>query len=239
MEGEGKSNVPSIIAAAHELKSPLGLIRQLALVLEDETISQTEREQAISRIYMTSQKALRLTSDLTRAYSLNDPTLFPLSPINPQQLCRDLIYDMTPQITAKNRQIKVLSPVKVPLVVANADLLNRILANFMDNALCYTFDQDKIELSINILRSQKKVRIGLRDFGPAIRPGHLSYLKKGLGVNLESIQARPESSGLGIYISSRFAEIINSKTGVIRHKNGATFYVEVPISTQLSLFEGV
>ena len=76
MDVEGKNNVPSVIAAAHELKSPLSLIRQLSLILEDESLTADQRSVSVNRIYLTTQKALRLTSDLTRAYNLNDPTLF-------------------------------------------------------------------------------------------------------------------------------------------------------------------
>ena len=237
MDVEGKNNVPSVIAAAHELKSPLSLIRQLSLTLEDEKLTPEQRSLSVNRIYLTTQKALRLTSDLTRAYNLNDPTLFPLSPISPHQICRDLIYDMSPYINAKGRDIKLTVPQKTPLIISNADLLGRILSNFLDNALNYTFGDEKMQLSINVYKKEMKVRLGLRDFGPAIKQTYFEDIKNGMAKNEEIIHARPESSGLGIYIASQFAEMTNSKIGVIRHRDGATFYVDVPISTQLKLFE--
>lgn len=237
MESKGRNSVPSVIAAAHELKSPLSLIRQLALTLEDEDLSLNQRIQTVDRINLTTQKALRLTSDLTRAYNLSDPTLFPLSPLSPQQICRDLLYDMRPYITAKGRKIKFVTPSKTPLVITNADLLSRILANFMDNALNYTFGDEKMQLTINVSKKDKKVRLGLRDFGPAVKRNYFEDIEKGMAKNAEVIHARPQSSGLGIYIASQFATMINSQIGVTRHQNGATFYIDVPVSTQLKLFE--
>ena len=77
MESEGRGDFPTVIAAAHELKSPLSLIRQLSLLLDSDILSNQERAEALSRIQMTTQKALRLTSDLTQSYNLNDNTLFP------------------------------------------------------------------------------------------------------------------------------------------------------------------
>lgn len=239
MEVEGKNTVPSVIAAAHELKSPLSLIRQLSLMLDGQALSSEDLKKVSQRIQLTTERALRLTSDLTKAYNLNlnDPTIFPLSPISPHQVCQDLLYDMSPYIKSKNREIKLVGAGRTPLVIANADLLSRILANFMDNALNYTFGDEKVQLIIKVKKKEKKVRLGLRDYGPAIKPSYFEDIKKGLATNAESIHARPLSSGLGIYISAQFAQMIGSKIGVTRHKDGATFYVDVPISTQLKLFD--
>ena len=41
--------------------------------------------------------------------------------------------------------------------------------------------------------------------------------------------------GLGLYIASQFAEAMHGKIGAIRHKDGATFYVELQASSQMTL----
>ena len=79
-------DVSALTAAAHELKSPLVLIRQLSLMLESGELSNANRSEMLRQITLTSDKALRLTSDLTRASRLDD-AMFSLEPINPQQLC--------------------------------------------------------------------------------------------------------------------------------------------------------
>lgn len=239
MGNEGNNNLPSVIAAAHELKSPLSLIRQLTLILGDDKTTAAQRDQVIKRINLTSEKALRLTSDLTRAYNLTDSTLFPLSPLSPQQICHELLYDMTPYIKSQGREVRLVMPTKTPLIISNADLLGRILANFMDNALHYTFGEEKLQLLVSVNKKSNKVRLGLRDFGPSVKTDYFTSIENGMAKNAEVVHARPESSGLGIYISARFAEMINSQIGVTRHRNGATFYVDVPISSQLNLFKNI
>ena len=47
--------------------------------------------------------------------------------------------------------------------------------------------------------------------------------------------SRPQSSGLGIFIAQNFAEAMGAKIGVIRHRDGNTFYVDLNKSEQLSL----
>jgi K+-sensing histidine kinase KdpD len=79
------------------------------------------------------------------------------------------------------------------------------------------------------------VRIGVRDYGPALSSDMWRTLQEKLRVAPQAVHARPESSGLGLYIASQFAEAMNGRIGAIRHKDGATFYVELQASTQMSL----
>jgi K+-sensing histidine kinase KdpD len=47
------------------------------------------------------------------------------------------------------------------------------------------------------------------------------------------IHCRPQSSGLGIFIASQFADAMNGNIGVTRHRDGVTFYVDLNSSRQL------
>ena len=226
--------LPSLIAAAHELKSPLALVRQLSLMLEADDVSHEERQRMLRQISLTSERALRLTNDLTRSARLGD-ALFELEPINPQELCKDIIHELRPLFTAHGRDVHLL-PRKHPLLlVANRDLLRRIIMNFSDNALNYVDTDGVVEIQIHALQAGRTIRLGVRDYGPALSSDMWRSLKDKLTVAPQSIHARPESSGLGLYIASQFAEAMNGTIGVTRHRNGATFYVDLSASTQLSL----
>jgi len=227
--------LPSLIVAAHELKSPLALVRQLSLMLEDGNVSADDQKKMLRQISLTSERALRLTSDLTKSVRLPD-ALFTLEPINPQQLCEDIIRELKPLFVANNRQVKLTSRRRSLLLVANRDLLRRIIMNFSDNALNYAEGDDCIEIKIGTHNSGKIIRLGVRDYGPALPSDLFKSLKNKL-VNVSStpIHARPQSSGLGLYIVSQFADAMNGKIGVTRHRDGATFYVDLQASKQLNL----
>lgn len=232
--GEGTSEVTPLVAAAHELKAPLALIRQLALRLEDATLPQVERQRLLRQTVLTSERALRLTSDLTRSVRL-DPALFNLEPINPEQLCRDIVAELTPLFAAYGRSVEVESRTHPLLLVANRELLRRILLGFSDNALHYGVPGSAVSMQIKAFRRAGIVRIGVRDYGPALSSDMWRKLHAKLRTGPQSIHARPESSGLGLYIASQFAEAMNGRIGAVRHKDGATFYVELQASLQMSL----
>jgi len=233
-DGPLADGLPSIVAAAHELKSPLGLIRQLSLTLEESDLRKTDQNHILRQISLTSERALRLTSDLTRSIRLSD-AMFELEPINPKQLCEDIVHELKPLFIAHNRDLKLVSR-KHLLLVANRDLLRRIIINFSDNALNYTEGDTSIEIHINQCNHGKTVRLGVRDYGPALSNDINKSLNSKISNNVySSINARPQSSGLGLYIASKFANVMNGEIGVMRHRNGSTFYVDLQSSQQLSL----
>lgn len=219
------------LMAAHELKSPLALIRQLGLSLEDTELTPRERAELSRQIVLTSERALRLTSDITRTSTA--PALFEVEPLNPLSLCEEVAHELTPLFKAHGRTIRVRQRTQPPLVVANRDLLRRILLNFGDNALHYALGDKPVELHVQ--GKGERVRVGVRDFGPAVPASVWRELQDRLQVQApQPVRARPQSSGLGLYIAQQFAQMMEGSVGATRHQDGATFYVEVLSSRQLS-----
>lgn len=117
------ADVSFAVTAAHELKAPLALVRQLALSLESGLITDaSQRERMLQQITLVSERALRLTTDLSRSSRLGD-SLFDLEPINPQQLCEEVAHELTPLYKARGREIRVADRHRQILAVANRDLL--------------------------------------------------------------------------------------------------------------------
>lgn len=223
-----------VVAAAHELKAPLALIRQLSLSLEQGRWDEAEQQRMLRHITLTSEGALRLTSDLTRATRLQD-SLFELAPINPRELCEEVAHELAPLFKAKNRELHVTASRKPLLAVANRDLLRRIIVNFSDNALHYTDGDTPVTLQASSILGGEQVRISVRDYGPAI-PVHMwQTVKRYLGKAPQTLHARPASSGLGLYVAGQFADAMNGQIGATRHRDGATFYVDLLSSHQLRL----
>lgn len=222
----------AFIMAAHELKSPLALIRQLTLALESSGCNDGDRERLAQQIRLTSERALRLTGDISR--SARQDTLFQLEPLNPVAVCEDVAQELSPLYAARGKQIRVAGHARSPLLVGNHDLLKRVLLNFSDNALHYTNDSEPVSLQIHVIKD--RVRLGVRDYGPSLPPDIWTKLVERLHSHaLQPIGARPQSSGLGLYIASQFAQMMHGSVGATRHRDGATFYVDLAASRQLSL----
>ena len=188
----------------------------------------------LRQITLTSERALRLTTDLTRSARLED-SLFELEPLNPQQLCEEVAHELAPLYEAKGRQIRVATHRRPLLAVANRDLLRRIILNFGDNALHYGDSNAPVEIRAQSREGGQNIRIGVRDYGPAVPADVWKRLQDNLGTQAQVLHARPQSSGLGLYVAGQFAGAMQGSIGATRHRDGATFYVDMNASMQLSL----
>jgi K+-sensing histidine kinase KdpD len=224
----------SLMAAAHELKAPIALIRQLGLMLETEAVDKAANERMLRQIVLTSERALRLTTDLTRSSRLED-SLFDLEPLNPQQLCEEVAHELMPLYRAQGREIRVASRYRPILALANRDLLRRVILNFGDNALHYGGEGTPVELLVKTRQHKRTVRVAVRDYGPALPLDIWQRLHKQLGVNAQFLHNRPQSSGLGLFVAGQFAQAMHSQVGATRHQDGATFFIDINASEQLSL----
>ena len=211
-----------LLTAAHELKSPLSLLRQLALSYDFATDPSKVTDQMIS----ISERALSQIDDLLSVARLENG-LFELEPVNPRNICDIAIFsaglNSAPLLKTTYRN-------RAKLVVANRNLLRSIIDNFLTNACKYG---DTTRLTI--VDHAGAVRISVRDFGPALptsiwRTINADQLNSPIHTPL-----RPGSSGLGLFIASRFARHMNARLGVTRHRDGTSFYLDLPVSGQLSL----
>ncbi len=225
----------SLIAAAHELKAPLVVIRQLGLLLqEDALLDASKRQELSTQITLTSERSLRLVESLTRSTRLQESEFNP-EPIQITRLCEDVAHELSPLCKALEKDIQLHLPAQPVLAYANYDLLRSITVGLCDNALSHGESKTAIILTATNKKSFNKLRVGVRDDGPRLPKDALRQLRQRLGKAPQPVSRRPAASGLGLYIAGQFAEAMDSKLGMIAHReSGATFYVETPLVEQLS-----
>lgn len=222
--------VDGILVAAHELKAPLAVLRQLALALPGMDFS---GEHIRNEMVSVSESALKQVNDLAKVRRLEDG-LFVMEPVAVRAVCDDVTAELQQLFNYHQRGIRVKYSNRVRLVTANRDLLRSVIYNFLINAMHYSNDGSKAELVVKDCRDQ--VRVVVRDFGPRLPMDIWREMRNGSVEQPTAIAMRPGSSGLGLYIASKFSKYMNASVGAIRHRDGTSFYVELPISKQASLF---
>lgn len=235
---ESGGQISGISVAAHELKGPLCLMRQLALSLDFDEVplaSELPRMQKTQQLMVdVSERAIQQVNDLTKIARLDD-ALFPMEPVVVRRVCDDVTNELAELFRANNREVKVSYSNKSRLVVANNELLHSVIYNFCVNAMHYSEDASTSELSVR--DHAGKVRIDIRDYGPALPLGIWRKIQAGEIDAPTEIAMRPGSSGLGLYIASKFSRYMRAEVGAVRHRDGTSFFVELPVSRQMSLFD--
>ena len=230
-----QSEVNGIFVAAHELKAPLSLIRQLALSLDPNNPTETKEYQA--KMVSVSERALRQVSDLAKIARLEDG-LFNMEPVAIRGVCDEVTSELQYLFRSNSKSLHVKYSNRQKLVIANRDLLHSVVYNFCVNAIKYSNSSTTSTLTVSDHRSKsaQSVRIVVRDFGPSLPIDIYQKLSKNQLDTPTTISFRPDSSGLGLYIATKFSRFMNANVGAIRHRDGTSFFVELPVSNQSTLF---
>ncbi|MBR2659050.1 HAMP domain-containing histidine kinase [Candidatus Saccharibacteria bacterium] len=222
--------VDGILVAAHELKAPLAVLRQLALSFDD---MNQPNERIRTQMINVSERAIKQVNDLTKLKRLDDG-LFEMEPVAVRAVCDDVTRELQNLFGASRKNLEIKYTNRSRLVVANRELLRSVIYNFLLNAIHYSDMETKSVLTVK--DDKGKVRIDIRDFGPALPIDIWKEMKRGWIKKPTSIAMRPGSSGLGLYIASKFSRYMHAEVGAVRHRDGTSFYVELPVSKQASLF---
>ena len=227
-----EQEVNGILVAAHELKAPLSVLRQLALSMDFDD-DKTTLNHFKSEMISVSERALKQVNDLTKISRLEDG-LFQMEPVSIRAVCDDVTKELSYLFRYNERELFVKYTNKSKLVTANRELLHSVIYNFLLNAMHYSGKETRSELLV--CNDKDRVRVQVRDFGPALPTDVWREMKRGWIEKPTSIAMRPGSSGLGLYIASKFARYMNAEIGAVRHRDGTSFFVELPVSMQARLF---
>lgn len=232
--GENQGNefwddIPTLLTAAHELKAPLTLIRQLSLELEG-----SPNALAANQIRLTAERSLRLVESLTKVARLED-TLFPIEPLDISEIYRAVSEEMQPLSRALDQSIEIDISRQTPNLLGNRNLLHAALVGLCDNALRHNKSGEAVVLQARSERTGS-ILVSVRDHGP--QTPSLRDIKRRLGVSPQPIATRSGSSGLGLLIAEQFARHMDARLELTRHREGgATFSFRLPVSHQLSLLD--
>ena len=231
---EGNKMRTSILrAVSHDLRTPLAGIKLAASSLRDRTITfkQEEQEELLATIESGADRLDRLVSNLLDMSRITADSVSPL--IRPVYWA-DVLAEAL-RGTASER-LRVLLPDNMPPVEADPGMLERVIANLVENALKYAPDSDVV--IAGAVGGSGSARIGEH---PA---SELTVVDHGLGIPASDVlsmfrpfQRADDSTpvtgiGLGLAVAKGFTEAMG---GVLLAEptpgGGLTMVVRLPLST--------
>ena len=161
---------------SHELRSPLAAIRAMTETLQDGALNDTDTAQDfLTRILNDTQRMTTMVNDLlvlSRLESGQAP--IHLAPVSLESVGAEIEsrFDVSPDHERLKLETNV--PDGIPLVMGEADKLNQVLANLVENAVKVTGDGGLISISANA--TDRWVEVKVSDNGIGIAREHLPHV---------------------------------------------------------------
>ncbi len=149
--------------AAHELRTPLTAVR-LQLQLAEQAAGEEERAAAFARLRGGLDRAVRLVEqmlDLAR----HEAAPAVMETVSLEALARDVVTDLEPLAEARRQDIGIAESAPA-LVRGDSYALRMLLRNLVDNAIRYTPEGGRIDVSVGLALGAPFMRV--TDTGPGI-----------------------------------------------------------------------
>ena len=221
--------------AAHELRTPLAAIRAtVESVLSSDSIPEIESRDALQTINRQSIRLSQLVQDLLLLSRLDLQAI-----ASQRQPCclNEIVSDLVEEVAALALQadidlkLKIVNESKI-YVIGNEEQLYRLMLNVLINAIYYTPEHGKVEVSLDRLDHYAIIQI--QDTGIGIDSIDLPYIFDRF-YRVNSDRSRKKGgSGLGLAIAMAIAKIHNGNIQVKSELGkGSIFTIRLGIMTTL------
>ncbi len=217
-----------IATISHELKTPIASLQMCAQLINDPRVGTLNTEQQKLAHTLTDEttrlsKLVKELLDLSQVETGN--VKLTISSASAIQLVDQAIESVKLQAQRKNITLHVETTEDLPAVKADPEKTTWVLINLLTNALRYTPENGKIEITVK--KNKDHINFSVQDFGQGIEEKYQSRIFD----KFFQVPGTTHGTGLGLAISKEFIEAQN---GIItlqsKYGYGSVFTIGLPMS---------
>lgn len=188
----------------HEIRTPLTSIRGFSQTMLDnwDKLPEDKKKQFIQIISEQSERLMKLLENVLNVAKMNSNNDTVLKEIN----LKNIIKKVLEMLLVNNKKHEfILGNLKENLsVLGDVDLLQQILINILENAIKYSEDGTKIEISTGSFKNYNFIKI--QDEGIGISELDQEKIFEKFYRSESYISSKTQGSGLGLYIAQNLAK---------------------------------
>lgn len=208
---------------AHDLKSPLSIIKAYTEVLTDDTNTDTEQKQYLSVIEKNTQKSISLVNQMQYTAELTSADVtIEKSSVALYELLEKKKAEY--EVRAKDKKVSLslcLNPKLPPTIKTDRNKLERILDNIISNSLEYVPASGKIEIKAEA--DDKYIYYSVSDNGPGFSAKDLNKALERFYRGDEARSGKDAHSGLGLYIVKQLSHLLGGSVEISNTKAGGAY----------------
>jgi signal transduction histidine kinase len=217
-------------AVTHELKTPIASIRLYLETLQRRDVGEEKRKEFYGVMLADSDRLLHTVEQVLKASSTREKNhLLNITDINLSELLRESVERVKIRYGLNDGVINLSQTDSDIKVRGDADELQTVFTNLLDNAVKYSDKEIKVTLAVKNL-NEKFVIVRVKDSGIGMAPAELKRIfKRFYRVSSRQMQ-KMKGTGLGLFI---VRSIIKKHGGRIFAESkgegtGSTFIVQLP-----------
>ena len=224
LEGQLQRERAFTRGAAHELKTPLAVLRTHAEALRED-IDPQKREQYLDIILEESDRMAQLVGSLLELSRLEAGAKLRREPINLAALVREVWSPLS--LSLKQTNLTLSLELEDYMVEGDRERLREVTENLASNALRHCAPGGRI--CVTLKAEEAGVRLTVQNDGPPISPEDLPHLFEPFYRGDRSRSRESGGTGLGLAIVRAAAQAHGGSCGVENRSDGPLFWVVLPV----------
>ena len=215
---------------SHELRTPLSIILANTEMLLDGALDDPQAARRfLDSMHRSTRRLTALVSDLLDLSRLEAGSQeVPASPVKLSDVVHQVVDGVHAKIEQRDLKVSVAVPAGL-IVMGDADAIEQVVLNLVDNAVKYTGEGGKVMVSAH--RREDAIRVEVADDGPGVPEGHRPRLFERF-YRVDPGRSREEGgTGLGLAIVKHLVNAMGGEVGMTSSPSGgALFWFELPVS---------
>jgi signal transduction histidine kinase/putative methionine-R-sulfoxide reductase with GAF domain len=221
-----------VSTVSHELRTPLAAIYGAAMTLRrgDVALDEGQRATLLDVVSGEADRLARTVNDILWASRLDTDSLHvTIQNCDPVQLVRDVVEAQRAHLD-RAHELELDVEDGLPPVSGDPDKVGRVLINLVDNAVKYSPDGGRVDVSVRLLGS--RVRFSVTDQGLGVPAAeHRRIFEKFYRLD-PNMNRGVGGTGLGLYICRELVRRMDGRIWVDSRGlgRGSAFHVELPVA---------
>lgn len=230
--GVDQAQVEFVSTVSHELRTPLTSIKGFAdtLLRSREKIPEETKKKYLNIIREQADRLSRLVEDLLAVSRLEvKDNQLTIRSINVAKAIRKVCDSLSSK--AANHKLKIEVENDLPDIKADADKLEQVLTNLIDNAIKYSPKNSCVTVTASPLvtnGTMDKIKIDIKDEGIGIKEADIPKIFTKFGRLDHPLTRNTEGTGLGLFITKSLVLALKGDISVTSSESGTTFTVVLP-----------